>query len=91
MREAIRSTNTNMLASAYMGLGLSSRLLSKIISIGFMGDYSTVYFVRSPFLLETERLDGIFDGSILAWLGRTPSNLDVARWKRDITKYSKFK
>jgi hypothetical protein len=35
-----------------------------IVCIGFIGDYSTLYVVRSPVLLEAERRGGIFDGSV---------------------------
>lgn len=35
-----------------------------IVCIGFIGDYSPLYVVRTPVLLEAERRGGIFDGSV---------------------------
>jgi hypothetical protein len=35
-----------------------------IACIGFIGDYSTLYVVRTPILLQAERRGGIFDGSV---------------------------
>jgi hypothetical protein len=62
-----RSTQIDKYGYAAFGLYVFPFIFMSIVNIvciGFIGDYSTLYVIRTPVLLEAERRGGIFDGSV---------------------------